>query len=111
MKTHIDRNTIMGKLTKKMFNKHLDHICNKKKFRKKEKKFLQEVQGQVAMAAIEKLGDDELDSIVIDDVSIEITAVNSEIKASNKSKSMAAKQCFIYCYVIGGQRICRTICY
>jgi hypothetical protein len=101
----------MGKLTKELLKKHLEHTCNKKKFKKKEKKFLKEVQGEVAMAAIEKLGDDELDSIVIDDVSIEITAVNSEIKASKKSKSMAAKRCFIYCYVINGRPRCREICY
>ena len=101
----------MGKLTKELFKKHLKGICKKKKVKKKEKKFIKALQEQVALAVIEKIGDAELDSIVIDDVSIEITAVNSEIKVSKKSKSTAAKRCFIYCYVINGRPVCREICY
>ena len=103
----IQRSIIMGKLTKKKLDKL---------FKKLDKKFRKDMQNLVKAAAKEKIGDAEVDSIVLDDVSIEITSENTESMASSsKSKSKASKssasaRCIYYCYVRGGTRICIRIC-
>ena len=74
------------------------------------------MQKLVKAAAKGKIGDAEVDSIVLDDVTIEITSENAESMASSsKSKSKASKssasaRCYYYCYVRGGTRICIRIC-
>jgi len=88
----------MGKVTKKKLDKF---------FKKLDKNFRKEMQNLVEKAAKEKIGDAEVDSIVLDDVSIEITSENPESKAS---KSSASAGCYYYCYVRGGTRICIKIC-
>ena len=100
----------MEKLTKKMLDKHFKKVY-KKAFRKA-------VQEHVKAVAIGKLGGTGSDRIVIDDISIEITSENPQSKVSSaksitsaKSISKASARCFYYCYVIGGERICRKICY
>jgi hypothetical protein len=100
----------MEKLTKKMLDKHFKKVY-KKAFRKA-------VQKHVKAVAIGKLGGTGSDRIVIDDISIEITSENPESKVSSaksissaKTISKASARCFYYCYVIGGERICRKICY
>jgi len=93
----------MAKITKKK----LDKI-----FKKVNKKFRKDVQDLVKAVAKEKAGDAGADSIVIDDISVEIAFENPERKASiAKSESAALTRCIYYCYVIGGTRICRKICY
>jgi hypothetical protein len=100
----IERSIFMEKLTKKMLDKHFKKVY-KKAFRKA-------VQKHVKAVAIGKLGDTGSDRIVIDDISIEITSENPQSKVSSaKSISKASARCFYYCYVIGGERICRKICY
>jgi len=91
----------MDKITKKELKKLL------KKTR--TKKFREEVEDKVKEEAKSKLGD--TDSIVIA-ANIEIGVVNTEDKvASGKVKSNALRRCTYICYVIGGARICREICY
>ncbi|MGB5715588.1 MAG: hypothetical protein WBN81_00655 [Gammaproteobacteria bacterium] len=94
----------MKKITKKILNKRFKKIYNKA--------FRKAVQEHVKAVAIGKLGDDGSDHIVIDNISLEITSDNPEIMASStESASKASARCFYYCYVIGGERICRKICY
>jgi len=100
----IERSNIMGKITKKKLDKEFKQVYSKK-FRKK-------VQELVKEAAKGKLGEDGSDCVVLDDVSIMITSENpNSLGSSATSKSNAAAGCFYYCYVIGGSRICRKICY
>ena len=94
----------MKKITKNILNKRFMKVY--------DKAFRKAVQEHVKAVAIGKLGDAGSDHIVIDDISLEITSENPEIKASStESKSKASARCFYYCYVIGGERICRKICY
>jgi hypothetical protein len=58
-----------------------------------------------------------MERIVIDNVSIEICSEDPEGKVlSGKSAGAAfsgdaSTSCIYYCYVIGGRRICRKVCW
>ena len=97
----IERGIIMDKITGKELKKLL------KKTRKK--KFRDDVQDAVKKQANEKIGDTV--PIVID-VCVKIGVENTEdMVSSGKAKSNALRRCTYICYVIGGTRICRRICY
>jgi hypothetical protein len=91
----------MDKITDKELKKLL------KKTRKKN--FRDDVQDAVKEHANDKLGDTV--PIVID-ACIEIGVENNEgMVSSGKTQSSALRRCTYICYVIGGTRICRKICY
>ena len=97
----IERGIIMDKITDKELKKLL------KKTRKK--KFRDDVQDAVKEHANNKLGGAV--PIVID-ACIEIGVEKTEgVVSSGKIQSSALRRCTYICYVIGGTRICRRICY
>jgi hypothetical protein len=107
----------MGKITKKKFDKHFKAACKKKLKKKTLRKEIDELVKSIAMTELDKHGDEGMEKIVIDNVSIEILSeLPPTTEADVKPESMAAaaaasSNCFYYCYVIGGQRICRKICW
>lgn len=107
----------MGKITKKKLEKHLKGMY---KIKRKKKTLGKEIDEQVKSLAIKELeahGDEVMEKIVIDNISIEIWSENPEsIGSSATSVTMASQanastNCYYYCYVIGGRRICRQICW
>ena len=97
----IERSIIMGKITKKEIKKLLK-AARKKEFRKC-------IEDQIIKEANKKTG--SADPIVID-ACIEIGVEKTEgVVSSGKIQSSALRRCTYICYVIGGTRICRRICY
>jgi hypothetical protein len=107
----------MGKITKKKFDKHFKDACKKKHKKKTLRKEIDELVKSIAIDELEKHGDDGMEKIVIDNVSIEILSeLPSTTESGVQPEGMAAaaaasSNCFYYCYVIGGTRICRKICW
>lgn len=108
---------VMGKISKKKLEKHFKGVHKKKRKNKTLGKEIEEYVKSVAFKELEAHGDDGLEKIVIENVSIEIwsedpgKAVSSARSAIVASEATVATRCFYYCYVIGGRRICRKICW
>ena len=106
----------MGNITKKKFEKHFKEACKKKHKKKTLRKEIDELMKSIAIKELEAHGEEGMEKIVIDNVSIEIlselptSTASGEKPESMASASAAASNCFYYCYVIGGTRICRKIC-
>ena len=116
----------MGKITKKKLEKHLKGVYKKTRKKKTLGKEIEEHVKSIAIKELEAHGDEGMEKIVIDNISIEIWPENPEnmapdakpvIMASSAKHAMmasadeASTRCFYYCYVIGGTRICRKICW
>lgn len=107
----------MGKLTKKKLKKHLKGVHKKKHKKKTLAKEIDEHVRAIVIRELEAHGDEGMEKIVIDDVSIEISSEDPEIEASSARSATApaarnaAARCCYYCYVIGGTKICRQICW
>ncbi len=116
----------MGKLTKKNLEKYLKGVYKKKNKKKKFGKRIEEVVRSLAIKEIAARGEDGMDKIVISNVSIEIWSddpsdlasstenamrASAANPASAKTTNAASSNCFYYCYVIGGRRICQKICW
>ena len=107
----------MAKITKKKLEKHLKGVYKKTRKKKTLGKEIEEYVKSVAIKELEAHGDDGMEKIVIDNVSIEIWADDPESMASSAklavaaSEAVASTRCYYYCYVIGGRRICRKICW
>ena len=107
----------MGKITKKILEKHFKGMHKKTRKKKTLGKEIDEHVKSIAMAKLEAHGCDCMDSIIIDNVSIEICSEDPEGKElSGKSAGAAfsgdaSTSCIYYCYVIGGRRICRKVCW
>lgn len=107
----------MGKISEKKFEKHFKAACKKKHKKKTLRKEIDELVKSIVIDELKKHGDDGMEKIVIDNVSIEIlsepppSTASSVQPASMASATAASTNCFYYCYVIGGKRICRKICW
>ena len=107
----------MGKITKKMLEKHFKGIHKKTRKKKTLGKEVEEHVKSIAIAQLEAHGDDGMERIVIDNVTIEIWPEDPEgMVSSGKSAGAAfsgdaSTRCIYYCYVIGGRRICRKVCW
>ena len=107
----------MGKITKKKFDKHFKGVCKKTGKKKTLGKKIDEHVKSIVIEELEAHGDDGMEKIVIDNVSIEILSEIPENMASSvKPESMAAAsvastRCMYYCYVIRGRTICQEICW
>ena len=107
----------MGKITKKMLEKHFKGIYKKTRKKKTLGKEIEEHVKSIAIAQLEAHGDDGMERIFIDNVSIEICSEDPEGKVSSGKSAGAAfsgdasTSCFYYCYVIGGRRVCRKVCW
>jgi hypothetical protein len=108
----------MGNIKKKKLDKHFKKVYDKKRKGKTLKKEIQERVKAIFIEELEK--DGELGRIVIENVSIEIFSENPEAMVSSAgsgsntttgSGSNTTTNCYYYCYVILGQRICRKICW
>ena len=73
----------MKKITKNILNKRFKKVY--------DKAFRKAVQEHVKAVAIGKLGDAGSDHIVIDDISLEITSENPEIKGKRKTNDRVAQ--------------------
>jgi hypothetical protein len=102
----------MGKITKNKLDNKFKKVY--------DKQFRKDVQEFVKKIAKDQIGDAGAESVVIKDISLEIIPVdipleNLECKGSSAkskrktSKSNASTRCYIYCYVIGGSRVCRVL--
>jgi hypothetical protein len=103
----------MGNITKKKLKKHVKDVH--KKTRKKET-LARQLEKLVEKIALGKAGEDGVDSIVIDNLSIEISTNDSSSMApgADNPEAMVASsstttRCYYFCYVIGGARICRKL--
>jgi hypothetical protein len=116
----------MGKITKKKLEKHFKDVYKKTRKKKTLGKEIEEHVKSIAIKELEAHGDEGMEKIVIDNISIEIWSENPEsmvareqpaILASSAKPAMMASadealtRCYYYCYVIGGTRICRKICW
>ena len=111
------RNNVMGKITKKKFKKHFKGLCEKTGKKKTQGKKIDEEVKSIVIKELEAHGDEGLEKIVIDDVSIQILSekpVSAESAVQPESMAAAAtasSNCFYVCYVIRGRIICREICW
>jgi hypothetical protein len=107
----------VGKITKKKFEKYFKDVCKKKRKKKKLGREIDELVKSIAMEQLDAHGDEGMEKIVIDNVSIEISSENPEVMAASAtpegmaSAGAASTNCFYVCYVIGGRRICRKVCW
>lgn len=107
----------MGKITKKKLEKHFKNIYKKTRKKKTLGKEIEEHVKSIAIKELQAHGDDGMEKIVIDNISIEIWSENPESMASSVGAAVvtsgadASTRCYYYCYVIGGRRICRKICW
>jgi 3-deoxy-D-manno-octulosonate 8-phosphate phosphatase KdsC-like HAD superfamily phosphatase len=108
---------VVGRISKKNLEKHFKGVHKKKRKNKTLGKEVEEHVKSIAIKELEAHGDDGLEKIVIENVSIEIWSEDPEkVVASARSaivasEATASTRCFYYCYVIGGRRICRKICW
>ena len=107
----------MGKITKKKFKKHFKGVCKKTGKKKTQGKKIDEQVKSIVIEELEAHGDEGMEKIVIDNVSIEISSEKpSSAESSVKPESMAfaaaaSSNCFYVCYFIRGRAICQEICW
>ena len=98
----------MGKITKKKFKKHFKGAYKKKRNKKALGKEIDDQVRSIAIKELEAHGEDGMDKIVIENISIEILSENPQ---SLSAAAATSENCFYYCYVIAGRRVCRKICW
>jgi hypothetical protein len=103
----------MGNITKKKLKKHFKDVHKKTR---KKKSLAKQIEEHVKVIALKQAGEDGTECVVINNVSIEISTQDSssvEPGADNPEAMVASSStsdnCYYYCYVIGGTRICRKL--